>query len=242
MSTFILIHGAWHGGWCWASIKSLLSQYGHKVLTPDLPGAGSDFTPIKDIDLPLYVESIAALINSQSENVVLVGHSMGGIILSAVAEKIPNKIDVLVYLCAFMLKNDQCLYDVRKDEQNSLIELEFSEDQLSLMIKDKIVDWALYGCCSQENIASAKLLLRPQASIIPETKVLLTEERYGTIPRIYIECTDDKAISIGLQRIMIAEQPVAQVYSLDTDHSPFFSKPEELSSVLNEITRKFIRN
>ena len=237
MSTFILLHGAWHGSWCWKLTKSLLTDQDHIVLTPDLPGSGNDTTPIKKVSLSLYVKKLVTLINSCNDNVILVGHSMSGIVISAIAEEIPNKISILVYLCAFMPQNNQCLFDIRKSDINhSLIELEFSHDNLSHMPKNNCIETALYGRCGKEEIEFAKFKLKPQAAIIAQTRVSLSEIKFGAVPKIYIECTEDKALSIHLQREMIKAHPRTKVYSINADHSPFLSAPKILAEILHNIS------
>lgn len=78
MSTFVLIHGAAHGGWCWYKVVPLLEKQGHTVLAPDLPSHGRDKTPLAAVTLQLYVDSVCKLLDEQQEPVILVGHSMGG--------------------------------------------------------------------------------------------------------------------------------------------------------------------
>ena len=101
MSTFVLIHGAWHGAWCWKKIIPLLEKEGHNVEAPELPGHGNHKVPIAEISLQLYVDYVCQVIDSQSEPVILVGHSLGGCTISQAAENRPEKIKALVYLSAF---------------------------------------------------------------------------------------------------------------------------------------------
>ena len=100
MAIYVLIHGACHGSWCWDNVVPLLQKKGHLVEAPDLPGHGKDKTPIQEVTLQSCVDKVCSVIEAQSEPVILVGHSMGGIILSQVAEQIPDKIKTLVYLTA----------------------------------------------------------------------------------------------------------------------------------------------
>ncbi len=91
MSTFVLVHGAWHGGWCWQLSAPMLEQVGHRVLTLDLPGLGDDTTPVQNITLAAYSEAVARVVNAQPEPVILVGHSMGGVAITQAAELLPRK-------------------------------------------------------------------------------------------------------------------------------------------------------
>ena len=104
MSTFVLIHGAWHGGWAWNNVAALLRTEGHTGHTPDLPGHGSDQTAVGEVTLQAYVDRVTAVIDSCPEPVVLAGHSMGGVVISQTAEQRPQRICALVYVCAFLLR------------------------------------------------------------------------------------------------------------------------------------------
>lgn len=86
MSTYLLVHGAWHGGWCWRKVVPLLEAQGHKVLAPTLPGHGEDKTPAAAVTLRSYADTICRLAGAQTKPVILVGHSMGGIVITQAAE------------------------------------------------------------------------------------------------------------------------------------------------------------
>jgi pimeloyl-ACP methyl ester carboxylesterase len=234
MSTFVLIHGAWHGGWCWSRVAPLLRQKGHTVLTPDLPGHGEDKTPVAEITLKKYCDSVVDLLDLQLEPVILVGHSMGGLVISGAAEKRPEKIEALVYVCAFLLRNGETLGGVAGRDEKALVmpNLVVSEDQVSARLKDNIIKPTFYTNCSWEDAASAQSRLVPQALAPFMTPLQLTESRYGRVPRAYVECTHDRAISMEIQREMVANSPCRKVHTLETDHSPFLSTPQELASIL----------
>ena len=98
MSTFVLIHGAWHGAWCWYKVTPLLQSRGHRVHTPDLPALGIDRTPLPSSSLQCYTDRVCKTLNACDEPVYLVGHSMGGLVISHAAEAMPQKVKMLVYL------------------------------------------------------------------------------------------------------------------------------------------------
>jgi pimeloyl-ACP methyl ester carboxylesterase len=109
MATFVLVHGSWHGAWCWHRVVPELEALGHRVLAPDLPGHGDDATAPAQLTLKAYAECVATVICSATEPVVLVGHSFAGIVISQVAELVPERISRLVYLTAFLPANGQSL-------------------------------------------------------------------------------------------------------------------------------------
>lgn len=234
MSKFVLIHGAWHGGWCWSKIAALLARNGHTVLSPDLPGHGADNTPVSKIMLEGYTNSVVNILEQQTEPVVLVGHSMGGLVISQAAERMPDKIKSLVYVCAFLVRNGETLGDVAQRDARALVmpNLDVSEDKLSARLKPEVIRQAFYTDCSDDDAASAQSRLVAQALAPFMTPVQLSAGKYGLVPRSYVECTHDRAISVEIQKSMFASSPCRKVWTLETDHSPFLSKPDELASIL----------
>lgn len=114
MQTFLLVHGAWHGGWCWRKVARLLDDAGHTVYAPSLTGLGDRAHLARpDIDLALHVEDVVALLEAEElRNVVLVGHSYGGMVITDVAARVPNRLAHLVYLDAFVPNAGQSLLDL----------------------------------------------------------------------------------------------------------------------------------
>jgi pimeloyl-ACP methyl ester carboxylesterase len=92
MSACVLVHGAWHGGWCWDKVVRLLNKEGHRVEAPDLPGHGKNKAPIPEVSLQAYSDSICKILDAQSQPVILIGHSMGGVVISQAAEYRPERI------------------------------------------------------------------------------------------------------------------------------------------------------
>lgn len=234
MSTFILIHGAWHGAWCWYKVANNLQNQGHKVIVPDLPALGIDRTPLHTVSLEAYADRICEILSSCEEAVSLVGHSMGGIAITQAAEKMPQKIKTLVYLTAFLLPDGRSLIDeAQSDSEAELLpNLIFSHDQSSVTVKPESISTTFYADCSSSDIALAQSLLVPQAVIPLATPVKTTAVRWGSIPRVYIECTDDRAISLSTQRSMYTQLPCEQVFSIKSGHSPFLSTPDIVSTHL----------
>ncbi len=237
MSTYVLVHGAWHGSWCWDRVVPLLEKQGHKAVAPDLPGHGADKSPISEVSLQAYADRVVDVLEAQSEPVVLVGHSMGGIVISHAAECCPDRVKTLVYLSAFLLRDGESLLQVAEDDTEALVlpNLVMTADQSSATVRDDAIKEAFYGDCSDEDTARAKSLLVPQAAAPFATPVHTTTENFGRVPRIYIECLHDRAISPSAQKRMYTALPCQRVVSMDTSHSPFFSAPEELVTHLAAI-------
>jgi pimeloyl-ACP methyl ester carboxylesterase len=234
MSTYVLIHGAWHGGWCWDKIVPLLENKGHKVEAPDLPGHGSDKTPISEISLQTYTDRVCQILDAQPEPVILVGHSMGGVVITQAAEYRPEKIKKLVYLTACLLQNGEFLLQYGEPDKEALVlpNLIMAEDRSYASVREDALKEAFYGDCSDEDVMRAKSLLVPQAAAPLATPVSTTADNFGRIPRVYIACLRDRAISPSIQEKMYGNLPCEKVIKMHTSHSPFFSAPEELAGHL----------
>jgi pimeloyl-ACP methyl ester carboxylesterase len=235
MSTYVLVHGAYHGAWCYAKLVPLLEAAGHTVIAVDLPGHGDNPVPREQITLAAYVEHVCGVIDAQAEPVILVGHSLGGMTISQVAEERPDKIKTLVFLTAMMPKDGESRVSIsaRVDENSTVAQArQATEDGIASTVRDDMIKPLFYADCSDEDIATAKANLVPQATEVITATVRLTDERYGSVPRVFIECLRDGAIPIETQRRMVADLPCEKVLTLDTSHSPFFSAPQQLADQL----------
>ncbi|HEY94754.1 MAG TPA: alpha/beta fold hydrolase [Dehalococcoidia bacterium] len=233
MSTYVLIHGAWHGAWCWYKVIPLLEKEGHTVHALDMPGFGRDKTPMSEITSGSIVQHVCGILDYQDEPVILVGHSWGGTIITQVAESRPKKIKLLVYLTAFLLTSGEAL--PQQFWQSKLSQtINLSEDKSYSTINVDGVKEACYHDCSEEDVTLAKLLLvpHPTGTFAP---VVTTEENFDKVPRVYIECLQDNAIMPSLQKWMYTHVPCEKVISMNTSHSPFFSAPEELAAHLSSL-------
>jgi pimeloyl-ACP methyl ester carboxylesterase len=180
---------------------------------------------------------VAEEISRQSEPVLLVGHSLGGISISAAAERVPDRVRLLVYLCAFILRDGESLYTFLDPTApaDSVPPKGSSWDIPSSPVPGEGSLNNFYNGCPADSIALARARLRPQPTVPRITPISLSDERYGRIPRAYVECTDDQAVSIDLQRRMVARSPCEPVLSLPTGHSPFFAAPGKLADALASL-------
>ena len=234
METYVLIHGAFHGGWAWDKVRPLLEKEGHIVITPDLPGHGNDKTPVSECTLQLYTDTVNKILDAQPEPVILVGHSLGGISISQAAEQRPAKIKTLVYLAALLQRNGESGTDVMSTDTTSIAPKysKLSEDGSVVWMELEDYRNVSYNTCSDEAVAWAGPHLVPEPTKPMQTPVTVTEENFGRIPRIYIETLQDKGVTAILQKQMYTNLPCRQVISMNTDHSPFMSAPEELTQHL----------
>jgi pimeloyl-ACP methyl ester carboxylesterase len=113
MATFVLVHGAWHGSWCWKRVRNQLQAEGHEVFTPTLTGVGERSHLISpQVTLETHIADVVNLLRwEELTDVVLCGHSYGGCVITGVADRVPERLRALVYLDAFILENGQSLHD-----------------------------------------------------------------------------------------------------------------------------------
>jgi pimeloyl-ACP methyl ester carboxylesterase len=234
MKTFILIHGSWHSAWNWHRVLPLLQQQGHRAIAIDLPGMGRDKTPISEVKMADTVEKLCALIDGIEGKVILVGHSKNGIMISQAAEYRPMKIEKLVYLAAYLIPNGKTQRDYSVQDTEGVLKpfVTIHPDLNTSTLQPEIYKEGLYADCDDTIAELAKLLLSHEPVESGMVPLQLTDENYGSVPRVYIECTADRAVTPFIQRKMYTEMPCEKVYTMHTSHSPFFSQPQELVGIL----------
>lgn len=234
MKTLILIHGSWHSAWNWHKVVPLLEKAGHKAIAIDLPGMGRDKTPIQKVTMDSTVQWLCQLIDEQPDKVVLVGHSKNGIMISQAAEYRPHKIEKLIYLAAYLIPNGktQREYSVQDTEGWLKPYVTQHPETASHTLQPAIYKEGLYHDCDEYITELAKVLLSHEPVETGIKSLQLTEEAFGSVPRVYIECTEDRAVTPFIQRKMYTETLCEKVYQMRTSHSPFFSKPKELVEIL----------
>lgn len=237
MSQFLLIYGAFHGAWCWDKTVAELEKRGHQAKAIDLPGQGEDQTPLKLVTLDAMVDKIIETLKGLAKPTVLVGHSLGGIPISVAGEKAPDRVKTLVYLSAFLPRDGETLIDIENRNPKQVVpkSMIFNSERISGAIMLDKVREIFYHDCSEADVAFATERLRPQAVAALFTPVHLTQERFGRIPRVYIECTDDRALSTEIQRDMISKSPPVDVRRLHASHSPFLSMPDKLAAAMSDL-------
>jgi pimeloyl-ACP methyl ester carboxylesterase len=226
--TIILIPGAWHGPWCWQRLAPLLKAAGLHVVTPALPSAGAT------------LESWARLVADEAAKApgnILVGHSRAGAVISRAAELEPANIGRLVYLSAYLLPSGDSVAAEARRDTTSLIAPNMipAEAGVSCLLREDTWRAAFYGDCSAADYEFARQRLAPEPLKPLATPLRISPERFGRVPRDYVETTRDRAVTLDAQRRMQAALPCARVFTLDTDHSAFLSQPEALARILISI-------
>lgn len=240
--TYVLIHGDWHGAWSWERVATALQGQGHTVVATDLPGHGKNEPNPKSVSMNAYVNHVVNVLEKQAEPVILVGHGLSGVVISQVAERCPWRVQQLVYVCAYLLPNGESAYNaMRADNYSNAHEVfDISSEQGTATMCAENVGKYIYNRCDHMTIeTSGEHLLKQQASEPFSAIVRHTPERYGRIPRAYIQCMADHVISPQAQAKMIDAMPCDRVFQLDADHAPFYSAADRLSNSLAVLAEDY---
>lgn len=238
MASFVLIPGAMHGRWTWDRIVPLLEAAGHDVIAPDLPGMGTNQSiPIEQVTLADWGEFVAGVVREAHERrsgpVILAGHSRGGLVIGEAAERVPDLVAGLIYLTALIVPPGSCMAEVTGRHHDPEAP-PLDRSALAAMAKA-----LFYSACTPEDADWAVSNLHPEPFQIMSTPASVTWERWGSVPRGFIECSADAVISLDEQRRMQSAAPCDPVLTLETDHSPFLCAPEALAKAMLDIGERF---
>jgi len=219
-ATVVLVHGAWHGPWCFTKVVDGLAEKGITAIAPELPlldGLG--------VDAALVADLVAGI----DEPVVLLGHSYGGQVISAAATESAN-VTHLVYLCALMLDQGESLQDILATGPNAYDAVRRDGDHR--VVIPELAAATFYGDCSTDDIDLALRSVRPMPAAPAPTPA--GAPAWTRIPSTYVVCEQDRAIPPAGQHILARH--ASRVVSWDASHSPFFSRPDLLVELLADLT------
>jgi pimeloyl-ACP methyl ester carboxylesterase len=241
MARIVLVHGAFAGAWSWEPVIPGLVEAGHSVEAFDLPGSGDDQTPVAEVTLDAYARRVCEVL-ADGPPAVLVGHSMGGVVVTQAAARAPEHIETLTYVAAFAPAEGQSLIDL-----TSLPEGAGDQVQANIVVDgdppvatmpEAAARVVIYGCSSDQAAAKSVARRRPQA-VVPFTEPVQVpddkREAFAALPRAYVVCLQDLAIPPALQKRMQAAAGCDPVIELDTDHAPMLSRTKELIGILDRI-------
>lgn len=233
----VLVHGAWHGAWCWSALQAELDRRGVPSIAIDLPGHGASTAPLTDMhgDARCVADTLNVLRDRGVTDPVLVGHSYGGAVISQAAVFHPD-VSHLVYVAAFALHDGESVMSALMSFPPASVGLQAAmvgrDDGTSVLDPD-LAGPALYGNCDPVAAAAASARLSPQPT------ATMTQPTQGspcdTIASTYVVCDRDDAVHPTHQKLM-AERCTTTVV-LDTDHSPFLSMVTETADILESIAR-----
>ena len=239
MARFVLVHGAFGGAWSWEPVVGPLEAAGHTVETLDLPGGGDDRTPVEEVTLAACAERVCEVLRRRDEPAVLVGYSMGGVVVTQAASDCPERVARLIFVAAFMPGNGQSLLDLAHlpEGADDMVQANVvvEGDPPVGTMPPEAAKIAVFQCCTPEQQAASVARQRPQPVAPFATPIEVDDAALAAIPRSYVFTARDQSIPPALQRRMIAEHPCRTVIELDTDHAPYLSATHELVAALNEI-------
>lgn len=280
--TFVFVHGGWHNRSAWDRVTPMLENEGHRVLTLDLPGAGAKTTaprslgtrpfdlaafaaepsPIAGVTQDERTQAVVALVKetqSPGGEVVLVGHSAGGMTISAVAEQVPERLSAIVYIAGFMVPNGLSLLAMLPHEtmSSALSPGLFVGDPAAIGATrintgpaDKtyrsLLKASFYAGVTDADFARAAAQLHcdePNGGALAPSDI--TPGGFGSVPRHYIRTTQDRAVPLAGQDYMITAVDVTIggttiTHTLESSHSPFLSQPAGLAKILLDIAARSV--
>lgn len=235
--TYVLVHGAWADESAWGFVRNQLAIKAN-VVTINLKGHGLDAAPPASVHLADYVKQVTDVINQQKGKVTLVGHSMAGVVISQVAESIPDKIEKLIYVAAYLPGNGEDILTLSSTDQQSKVggAMRFTEDKSAVTIAKETIVPAVCGDCPDFMKDALVKYHKGEPTGPFGEKVTLTKANFGRVPKYYIATTQDLAVGYELQRAMIRKNgTIKKVVELNTSHLPFVVQPTEFVSALQSM-------
>ncbi len=233
----VLVHGAWQDGSTWSQVQQELEASGRTVSAVTLPGRDGEDAGTQTLEG--YRDAVIAAVETYDEPVILVGHSFGGMTISAVAEAIPNQIASLVYLAAYLPSDGDSLLSLAKEDHISALaeegNLSFSDDRAVASVATERFAELFCPDCRDTNIeaVTASALGEPARPLAEP--ISLTDENFGTVPKVYILTAQDIVVGPQLQVLMLGHTPVDQIFVLDTGHAPYVTATAELAGLLDQL-------
>lgn len=236
MASFLLIHGSCHGAWCWQALIPELERLGHTARALDLPGRPGDPRPRDQMSLALNAETIQEALARADTPVHLLGHSAGGFPISAAAEAVPERIARLYYLCAYAPRDGLSMIAMRREQARQPLAgaVVKTDDGLAYSALPDRARAHFYQDLPDPMAQQAIAQLCPEP-IAPQATPIRLTERYHSVPRCYIRCTEDRTIPPEYQAEMAQSFPPEDRYEMPTSHSPFLSDPRGLAALLSRI-------
>ncbi|MDM0046170.1 alpha/beta fold hydrolase [Variovorax dokdonensis] len=237
----VLVHGAWQGSWSFATWRPFLEAAGWTVHAVDLPGNGWGEQGAAPASLDTYTAHVADIISAIDAPVVLVGHSGGGVTISQVAERMPDRVAALVYLAGMMLPSamsyGELLGQVALEHPGVDLRgvgswLDWDEGRTASTVREEGALLCFVQDCEIDAARKVATLLRAQPESGRAMRNTLSAEHFGRVPRIYVECSHDQSVLLPIQQHMQKLSPGAVRVVLDCGHVPQLAQPERLTALL----------
>jgi pimeloyl-ACP methyl ester carboxylesterase len=236
VATYVLVHGGGHGGWCYQRVARLLQAEGHVVYTPTLSGLGERSGLLtKSIDLTLHTEDVAAVLHYEDlRDVILVGHSYGGMVITGAADKATDRVGKLVYLDAATPRNGQSLVDVAGPVINAVRPMGQVVDGIELVLLPAPDAGLLYGVTDPVDLAwMAERLTGHPWKCFEEPLALQNEDALWAIPQYHIVCTS--TVATREKSLMDRARAEGRLWEIDTGHDLMLTEPVRTTDALLQV-------
>ena len=235
--TFVLVHGAWHGGWCWIRVADRLRAQGHRVLSPTCTGLGERAHLMsRAITLDTFVQDVAGVIAAEElTDVVLVGHSFGGLAISGVAEAMPERLRHLVYLDALIVEPGRSPFDGLSPEVVAASRRAAAESSGGVSLPPPPA--AAFGVLDPADAAWLERRMTPHPLGTYESPLPIRGLVGNGLPRTYVDCTTPSYATLDRVKDWVRGQPGWNWRDLATGHDAMVSAPGPLADLLVELGR-----
>ena len=232
--TYLFVHGAWHAAWCWGRIVDQLHARGRSCLAPDLPGHGSNIRAANTVSFDDYVTSLIDYIQQQQEPVTLIGHSMAGLIISQVAEIIPDHIRELVFIAAYIPQDQQSLVSIAESAESReaapFLIFDQAKQEIRLKSSPELKNVFFNRCTEADaQYAMSKLQAQPLKPFIEKVKL---GDNFKRVPKRSFVCRYDRALILSDQ-VRMSQLVTDKIVYLEADHSAYFSAVEGIVEALS---------
>jgi pimeloyl-ACP methyl ester carboxylesterase len=235
--TFVLVHGAWHGGWCWSRVADRLRAVGHRVFTPTQTGLGErEHLLSKDITLDTFRADITNVIEAEELNeIVLVGHSFGGNAISGVADVMPERVRHLVYLDSLVIEGGKSPFDGLSAEVVAARRKLAEESSGGLSLPNPPA--SVFGVSDAQDAEWVKRRLTPHPLSTYTSKLNIKGPVGNHLPRTYIHCTNPSYAALQASRDWVKAQAGWRFAEIATGHDAMVTAPDELARMLIGVSR-----
>jgi pimeloyl-ACP methyl ester carboxylesterase len=234
--TFVLVHGAWHGGWCWSRVADRLRAVGHRVFTPTQTGLGERGHLLsKDITLDTFTTDIAGVIEAEElSDIVLVGHSFGGNAISGVADLMPGRIRHLVYLDSLVVEGGKAPFDNLAAEVVAGRRKAAEESSGGLSLPNPPP--SVFGVLDTADAEWVRRRLTPHPLSTYTSKLNIRGPVGNHLPRTYVHCTNPSYAALQASRDWVKAQAGWRWAEIATGHDAMVTAPDELARLLIDIS------
>jgi pimeloyl-ACP methyl ester carboxylesterase len=238
MATYVLVHGGGHGGWCYQPVARILQAEGHTVYAPTLTGLGERAHLLSAaVDLDLHIRDVVAMLHSEDlRDVILVGHSYGGMVITGIADRAADRIGKLVYLDAANPVNGQSLVDVAGPVIEAVRPMGEVVDGVELVLLPAPGAGAFYGVTDPDVVAwmDERLTGHPWACFAQKLE-LHNEDALRAIPQYHIVCT--ATLATRDPELVGKARAEGRLWAIDTGHDLMLTEPQWVADTLEQVAR-----